>query len=342
MHDENSKAKIKSHQTKVQILSEIIETGKEVIRIEAEAVKNLYDKIDANFAKAVELIMKSEGRVVLTGVGKSGLIARKIVATLNSTGTPAIYLHPTDALHGDLGMVRREDVVILLSKSGATEELQMLIPMLKRLRVPLIGILGAVKSRMSKQMDVVLDVEVLEEACPYDLAPTASTTASLVMGDAISVALLRRRGFTEQDFAMLHPGGSLGKRLSLKISEIMITDEAIPIVTRNTSFKDSILEITSKRLGVTCVVDDDGILIGVITDGDLRRLLERETNLSELVAFEMMTENPKSMKPGQLASYALQRMESYKITCLPVTDKDEKPVGIIHLHDLVNLGLRMR
>jgi len=320
----------------------IIAIGKEVIRIEADSVKNLYGKIDEGFAKAVDLIMKSEGRVVLTGVGKSGLIARKIVATMNSTGTPAIYLHPTDALHGDLGMVRKEDVVILLSKSGATEELQMLIPMLKRLKVTLIGMLGDVHSKMAKQMDVLLDVEVLEEACPYDLAPTASTTASLVMGDALAVALLKLRGFTEQDFAMLHPGGSLGKRLSLKISEIMITGDAIPVVHENTSFKDSILEITTKRLGVTCVVNDSGKLLGVITDGDLRRLLERSTDLSGLVAKEMMTDNPKRMKPGQLASYALQQMESYKITCLPVTDKSDKPVGIIHLHDLVNLGLRMR
>jgi len=339
MHEEKSVTKT---QKKRYSLDRIITIGKEVIRIESEAVKNLYEKIDAGFAKAVDLIMRSDGRVVLTGVGKSGLIARKIVATMNSTGTPAIYLHPTDALHGDLGMVRKEDVVILLSKSGATEELQMLIPMLKRLKVPLIGMLGDVKSRMARQMDVILDVEVLEEACPYDLAPTASTTASLVMGDALSVALLKLRGFTQQDFAMLHPGGSLGKRLSLKISEIMYTGDAIPVVHEKTSFKDSILEITSKRLGVTCVVDDGGKLLGVITDGDLRRLLERTTDLSGLVAREMMTENPKSVKPGQLASLALQKMESHKITCLPVTDKEDKPVGIVHLHDLVNLGLRMR
>jgi arabinose-5-phosphate isomerase len=320
----------------------IISTGKEVIRVEAEAVSNLVGKINLGFAEAVDLIMRSEGRVVLTGVGKSGLIARKIVATMNSTGTPAIYLHPTDALHGDLGMVRKEDVVILLSKSGATEELMMLIPMLKRLKVPLIGMLGDTRSRMANQVDIVLDVEVSEEACPYDLAPTASTTASLVMGDALSVALLKLRGFTEQDFAMLHPGGSLGKRLSLRISEIMYTGDDIPVVHERTSFKDSILEITSKRLGVTCVVDDNGKLRGVITDGDLRRLLERTTDLSSLCAEEMMTQNPKRVKPGQLASLALQKMESYKITCLPVTDKDDRPVGIVHLHDLVNLGLRQR
>lgn len=321
---------------------QIIASGREVIRIESESVSGLLGKINEGFAKAVDLILRSEGRVVLTGVGKSGLIARKIVATMNSTGTPAIYLHPTDALHGDLGMVRREDVVILLSKSGATEELMMLIPMLKRLDVTLIGMLGDSRSKMARQMDVVLDVEVGEEACPYDLAPTASTTATLAMGDALSVALLKLRGFTEQDFAMLHPGGSLGKRLSLKISEIMYTGDSIPVVHESTSFKDSILEITSKRLGVTCVVDDSGKLLGVITDGDLRRLLEKTTDLSVLTAREMMTSNPKRIKPEQLASYALQKMESHKITCLPVIDGDEKPVGIVHLHDLVNLGLRIR
>ncbi|KAB2907684.1 MAG: KpsF/GutQ family sugar-phosphate isomerase [Ignavibacteriaceae bacterium] len=321
---------------------QVLRLGRDVIRIEAESVNGLLAKIDEGFARAVELIFRCEGRVVLTGVGKSGLIARKIVATMNSTGTPAIYLHPTDALHGDLGMVRQEDVVILLSKSGATEEMMMLIPMLKRLGVSLIGLLGDSRSKMAKQMDVVLDVEVSEEACPYDLAPTASTTAALVMGDALSVALLKLRGFTEQDFAMLHPGGSLGKRLSLKISEIMYKGEAIPVVHETTSFKDSILEITSKRLGVTCVVDSSGKLLGVITDGDLRRLLERTTELSTLRARDMMTENPKKIKPGQLASYALQKMENYKITTLPVTDKEDKPVGIVHLHDLVNLGLRMR
>ena len=323
-------------------LSQIIDIGREVIRIEAESVNGLINKLGDGFAKAVQLIMSCEGRVVLTGVGKSGLIARKIVATMNSTGTPAIYLHPTDALHGDLGMVRHEDVVILLSKSGATEELLMLIPMLKRLEVSLIGMLGNSDSKMARQMDIILDVSVSEEACPYDLAPTASTTATLAMGDALSVALLKLRGFTEEDFAMLHPGGSLGKRLSLKISEIMYTGDSIPVVHESTSFKDSILEITSKRLGVTCVVDDAGKLLGVITDGDLRRLLERTTDLGVLTAREMMTQNPKRIKPDQLASYALQKMESFKITCLPVIDNDEKPVGIVHLHDLVNLGLRIR
>lgn len=321
---------------------EIIASGKEVVKIESQAVANLWNNINEDFARAVKVIYDCTGRVVLTGLGKSGLIARKIVATMNSTGTAAIYLHPTDALHGDLGMVRREDVVILLSKSGATEELVNLVPMLKRMNVPLIGMLGNAKSKLGEAVDVVLDVTVGEEACPHDLAPTASTTASLVMGDALSVALLKLRGFSEADFAMLHPGGSLGKRLSLKISEIMYKGDHVPVVTENTSLKESILEITSKRLGSTCVVNDSGKLSGFITDGDLRRLLEKNLPINNLTAKEVMTANPKRISQDVLASFALQTMESFKITSLPVVDDDDKPIGIVHLHDLVNLGLRIR
>lgn len=321
---------------------EIIASGKEVVKIESQAVANLWYNINEDFARAVKVIYDCTGRVVLTGLGKSGLIARKIVATMNSTGTAAIYLHPTDALHGDLGMVRREDVVILLSKSGATEELVNLVHMLKRMNVPLIGMLGNAKSKLGEAVDVVLDVTVGEEACPHDLAPTASTTASLVMGDALSVALLKLRGFSEADFAMLHPGGSLGKRLSLKISEIMYKGDHVPVVTENTSLKESILEITSKRLGSTCVVNDSGRLSGFITDGDLRRLLEKNLPINNLTAKDVMTANPKRISQDVLASFALQTMESFKITSLPVVDDDDKPIGIVHLHDLVNLGLRIR
>lgn len=321
---------------------EIIASGKEVVKIESQAVANLWYNINEDFARAVKVIYDCTGRVVLTGLGKSGLIARKIVATMNSTGTAAIYLHPTDALHGDLGMVRREDVVILLSKSGATEELVNLVHMLKRMNVPLIGMLGNAKSKLGEAVDVVLDVTVGEEACPHDLAPTASTTASLVMGDALSVALLKLRGFSEADFAMLHPGGSLGKRLSLKISEIMYKGDHVPVVTENTSLKESILEITSKRLGSTCVVNNLGKLSGFITDGDLRRLLEKNLPINNLTAKDVMTANPKRISQDVLASFALQTMESFKITSLPVVDDDDKPIGIVHLHDLVNLGLRIR
>lgn len=321
---------------------EIIQKGKQVVRIEAESIAGLEKSINDDFVKAVETILASKGRVVLTGMGKSGLIARKIVATLNSTGTPAIFLHPTDALHGDLGMVRKEDVVILISKSGETEEISNLLPMFKRLNVTIIAMCGNPGSSLAKSSDIFLNINVKEEACPYDLAPTSSTTATLVMGDALSVALLEKRGFTEEDFAFLHPGGSLGKRLSLKIKEIMITGDKMPLVDEDTSLKDVIIEITSKRLGVTGVVNNAGLLTGIITDGDLRRLLEKTLDIKNLTANEVMTRNPKVMKEDYLASFALQQMENFKITSLIITSDENKPIGIIHLHDLINLGLQRR
>lgn len=321
---------------------QIIAKGKDVVRIEAEAVNNLIDGINENFAKTVELIYNSSGRVVFTGMGKSGLIARKIVATLNSTGTAAFFMHPTDALHGDLGMVRSDDTVILISKSGNTEELLNLVPMFKRIGVNIIGMLGESESKLTRDCDLILNVSVKEEACPHDLAPTSSTTASLVMGDALAIALLEMRGFTAEDFAFLHPGGSLGKRLSLKISEIMISGKDLPVVGEQTSLKDSILEITSKRLGVTCVINEEGILSGIITDGDLRRLLEKSLDLRNLVATDVMTRKPKTITKDLLASFALQQMEQYNITSLVVLSKEKKPEGIVHLHDLVKLGLQSR
>jgi len=321
---------------------EIIQKGKEVIRIETEAVAGLLSSINEDFVNAVKVIYNSKGRVVLTGMGKSGLIARKIVATLNSTGTPAIYLHPTDALHGDLGMVRKDDVVILISKSGATEEIMNLLPMLKRMKVILIAMTEDKNSRLGSQCDIFLNISVKEEACPHDLAPTASTTATLAMGDALSIALLEMKGFTAEDFAFLHPGGSLGKRLSLGIKEIMITGEKIPKVNKEASIKDVILEITSKRLGTTCVVNSEGTLSGIITDGDLRRLLEKTMEIKNLAAKDIMTKNPKVMKENYLASFALQQMENFKITSLVIVDDSNKPTGIVHLHDLINLGLRQR
>ncbi len=323
-------------------LNDIIKNGKEVIRIEAAAVADLQNSINEDFVNAVETIFASKGRVVLTGMGKSGLIARKIVATFNSTGTAAIYLHPTDALHGDLGMVRSDDVVILISKSGETEEISNLLPMLKRLNVKLIAISNNKESRLARECDIFLSISVKEEACPYDLAPTASTTATLALGDALAVSLLKKRNFTAKDFAFLHPGGSLGKRLSLKIKEVMITGDRIPKVNKDTSIKDVIFEITSKRLGTTCVLDKSGNLAGIITDGDLRRLLEKTLDISGLYAKDVMTSKPKVLKEDFLASFALQQMENFKITSLVITDDANKPVGIIHLHDLINLGLQSR
>lgn len=322
--------------------NDIIKKGKEVIKIEAEAVAGLENSIDDEFVRAIETIYNCKGRVVLTGMGKSGLIARKIVATLNSTGTASIYLHPTDALHGDLGMVRKEDVVIIISKSGNTEEISNLIPMLKRLKVTLIAFCGSRESKLADECDIFLSIGIKEEACPHDLAPTASTTAALALGDALSIALLEKREFTAEDFAFLHPGGSLGKRLSLQIKEIMIKGNKIPSVNENTSIKDVILEITSKRLGTTCVVNNEGLLTGIITDGDLRRLLEKTLEIKNLIARDIMTKNPKVTKEFYLASFALQQMETFKITTLIIVSDENKPIGIVHLHDLINLGLQQR
>ncbi len=317
----------------------IIKYGREVVRIEAEAVQALIGRIDESFARAVNLIFQSKGRLIVSGIGKSGIIARKIVATMNSTGTPAIYLHPADAIHGDLGMVRGEDVVLLISKSGNTEELKHILPIFRRIGVQVIAILGATQSALGSFADILLDATVQEEACPHNLAPTASTTAALALGDALAVALLKKRDFTIEDFALFHPGGSLGKRLLLQIDQIMTRGERVPIVHQAVPLKDAILEITSKRLGATCVVDDNGCLVGIITDGDLRRMLERDTDMTNLLAVDVMSPKPKAVNTNILASTALKLMETHKITQLIIIGEAREPVGIIHLHDLVQLGL---
>jgi arabinose-5-phosphate isomerase len=317
-----------------------IESGREVIAIEAQAVGSLIDRIGEAFERAVNLILHCEGRVIVAGVGKSGIIARKIVATMNSTGTPAIFLHPSDAIHGDLGMVRGEDVVLILSKSGNTEEIKQIVPIFRRIGVKIILISGNMNSTLAELADIVLDGSVKEEACPHDLAPTASTTVALVLGDALAIALLKLRGFTVEDFALYHPGGILGKRLLLNVDQIMTTGEAVPVVHQSTSLKDAIIEMTSKRLGATSVVDDDRVLVGIITDGDLRRMLERDTDMKNLLAVDVMSANPKTIHPHTLASTALELMEQFKITQLIVIDAARRPVGIVHLHDLIQLGLR--
>jgi arabinose-5-phosphate isomerase len=317
----------------------IIEKGKAVIRIEAEAVAELESRLDEKFALAVEMIFQCKGRVAVTGMGKSGIVARKIVATLNSTGTPALFLHPTDAVHGDLGMVRKEDVVVCLSKSGDTVELNDLLPIFKRIGVKVIALLGNMNSKLAESADVALDVSVKEEACPYDLAPTSSTTATLALGDALAMALLGERGFTAEPFAMYHPGGTLGKRLLLKVEELMVSGNAIPRVRRDVPMGDVILEMTSKRLGATCVVDDNDRLVGIITDGDLRRLLQKTMDVSNITAEKSMNKHPKTISPGVLAAVALQEMEAHNITQLVVVDLQHHPVGMIHLHELVKAGL---
>ncbi|MEX0737571.1 MAG: KpsF/GutQ family sugar-phosphate isomerase [Bacteroidota bacterium] len=320
-------------------MSQSVEKGKEVVRVEAQAVAALEAKIDASFEAAVDLILQSTGRVVVTGIGKSGLIARKIVATMTSTGTAAIFLHPSDAVHGDLGMVRKEDVVICISKSGDTEEIRELLPLFRRIGVRIISMVGNINSHLAKHGDLTLDISVKEEACPHDLAPTASTTATLVMGDALAIALLDRRGFTKEDFAMFHPGGNLGKRLLLKIEEMMVRGENIPVVRESIPLSEAIMEMTSKRLGATCVVNNAGALLGIITDGDLRRLLQRTTDVSGLVAKDAMTANPKTIRKDLLAAVALEEMEAFNITQLVVVDEHHQPVGMVHLHDLVKAGL---
>jgi len=317
----------------------IIEKAKEVIRKEAEAILNLEKKINSEFQKAVEMVLRCKGRVIVTGMGKSGLIGKKIAATLTSTGTAAIFLHPVEGLHGDLGLVRRDDVVIAITKSGETEELQQLFPLFKRLGVPIISLTGNPKSPAAEKSDVVIDVSVDEEACPNNLVPTSSTTAALVMGDALAIALLEERHFSAEDFALLHPGGYLGKRLLLKVKDIMHTGTDIPIISEDANMKEVILEMTSKRFGTTTVVNEKKELVGIFTDGDLRRLVEKTEEIFKLKAREVMTRNPKTISEEELAAKALNRMEFYNITCLIVPDGKKEPIGILHLHDLLKAGV---
>jgi arabinose-5-phosphate isomerase len=324
----------------MQTSDRTIAKGREVIAIEGKAVQALIPRLGKEFASAVDLLEQCKGRVIVTGVGKSGIIARKIVATMNSTGTPAVFLHPSDAVHGDLGIVSRDDVVICISKSGNTAEMNKLLPMFRRLGVSIVAMVGAMHSPLAQQADVVLDASVEAEACPHDLAPTASTTATLALGDALAVALLDRRDFDKEDFAMFHPGGSLGRRLLLKVDELMTSGEAIPRVTPGVPLKDAIVEMTSKRLGCTCVMRPDGTLEGIITDGDLRRLLQTTSDISTLTASDVMTRDPKTARQGSLAGGVLEEMEEFKITQIIVVDTRNRPVGVVHLHDLVNAGLR--
>ena len=317
--------------------------AKRVLKIEADAVAALIDRIDERFEQAVEMILDCKGRVVVTGMGKSGLIGKKIAATLASTGTPALFLHPAEGIHGDLGMVTRGDTVIALSNSGETEEIARMLPSLKRLGIKIIALTGNTDSTLAKNSDVVIDVGVKEEACPLGLAPTASTTATLAMGDAIAVALLDKRGFREEDFACFHPGGTLGKRLLLRVRDLMHIGDAIPAVSEATLIKDAIYEISSKKMGVTSVLDSAGKLVGVISDGDLRRWMERTEktgeNLLAKKAKDIMTKNPKVTNREALAAEAVAIMERNSITCLIVTDHDAKPEGVIHLHDLLKAGV---
>jgi arabinose-5-phosphate isomerase len=320
---------------------DIIEEAKRVLRVEAQSILDLAERIDDNFLRAVDLLYHCKGRAVLMGMGKSGLVGRKIASTFASTGTPAFFLHPAEGVNGDFGMLAKEDVVIAISNSGETRELLEVLPLIKRYGNRLITLTGNMNSTLAKAGDVRLSIYVKEEACPLGLAPTASTTATLAIGDALAITLMVKRGFREEDFALLHPGGTLGKRLLLKVEDLMHVGEAFPMVSEKTFMKDVIFEITSKRLGVTGVCNEEGHLVGVITDGDLRRALEKFSDLLYRRASEVMTKNPKWIEKDALAAKAVQRMEEYSITSLFVFNHsgDKMPVGIIHLHDLLKAGV---
>ncbi len=319
----------------------MLETAKNVLKIEAEAILALIDRLDGSFDQAVEMLLSCQGRVVITGMGKSGLICQKIAATMASTGTPAIFLHPAEGIHGDLGMLMKGDVVIAVSNSGETEEISRILPVIKRMGLPLIAMSGNPQSTLARAGDVSLDISVTVEACPLGLAPTASTTATLAMGDALAVSLLVRRGFKEEDFALFHPGGALGKRLLLRVEDIMHAGAAIPLVRVGTSLKEALFEITSKQLGVTGVVDAAGRLVGVFTDGDLRRRIEVGFDVLNQSIEDVMAGHPKRILRSNLAAKALQRMEEHSITSLFVFESEDSqvPVGIVHIHDLLKAGV---
>ena len=308
--------------------------------MEAQGLLSVIDRLDENFVRAIEMIAQCKGKVVVAGVGKSGLICAKIASTLSSTGTPSFFLHAGDALHGDLGMVMPNDVVVTVSNSGETDEILKLLPHFKHHGVKLIVMTGNPESTLAKAGEVVLDVQVKEEACPLGLAPTTSTTVALAMGDALAVVLLERKGFNETDFAVRHPGGMLGRKLLLRVEDLMFRGERLPLVRETTSVKDALFEITAKRLGVTGVTDEKQQLVGILTDGDLRRGLERKGEILSLAAKDLMTRNPKTIPADTLASEAVAVMEKFSITSLFVLEHEtKKPVGIVHLHDLIKAGL---
>ncbi len=319
-----------------------LETARRVLRIEAEALNDMQARLDSRFERAVEMLLACKdhkGRVVVTGMGKSGLIGRKIAATFSSTGTPSVFLHPAEALHGDLGMLQAGDTVLAVSYGGETEEIVALLGTMKRLGLPLVTLTGNPRSSLAQSSDVVLDASVREEACSLNLAPTASTTAAMALGDALAVALLERRGFNHDDFAALHPGGRLGKKL-LRVRDLMHSGEALPKVQAGTRMPDVIYEMSRKGLGMTTVVDGNGALAGIITDGDLRRLMEKQRGaVLDLTAAECMTANPVTIAAEEFASAALRVMEQRKITSVVVVDGAQRVAGVVHLHDLWTLEL---
>ncbi len=319
---------------------DIVGCGKKVIEEEIEGLKNLRDSLDSSFAKAVDLLYNCKGKVVLTGIGKSGHIARKIASTLASTGTPAHFLHPSEALHGDLGVIDKGDVVIAISNSGESAEVVNLIPYIKMLGVPLIAITNKPDSTLAQRSDVHLFLNVDKEACPLQLAPTTSSTATLVLGDALAMTLLQLRGFTQRDFALRHPAGSLGRKLRL-VRDLYHTGDEVPVVDEGTPMKEVILEISSKGFGATAVVNGKGELVGIITDGDLRRFVKGGGDFDGSVARDVMTPNPKTARANDLALEALRKMEEHKITVLIVVDEKNRPEGIIHMHDILRAEINL-
>ena len=312
--------------------------ARKVLQTEAAAVLALAERLDDRFAEAVSLIVRCKGRVIVTGMGKSGIICRKIAATLASTGTPAFFLHPAEAVHGDLGVIQSDDVVIAMSYSGETEELTRVLETLKRIGAPLIALTGGSKSTLAQAANVALDCSVSEEACPMNLVPTASTTAALAMGDALAMTVLVEKGFKPEDFANLHPGGKLGKRL-MRVEQLMASGKALPVVQLHTSMRDVIHEISNKKLGMTTVVEKDGRLAGIITDGDLRRKMGTTQNVQDLTARDVMTANPIAIAQTTMAVEALAMMEQRKITSIVVIDADRRVEGVVHLHDLWRTGM---
>jgi arabinose-5-phosphate isomerase len=322
-------------ETKVE--KKIIEIAKKVLSDESEAIKSLINTIDQSFANVVQEILEAKGKVVLSGIGKSGIIAQKISATLNSTGQQAVFMHATDAVHGDLGIIGDNDVIIILSKSGNTSELKVLVPLIKRLPNTLVAMVSDLDSYLAKNSDYVLNAHVDQEACPMNLAPTTSTTVSLALGDALAVCLLEARGFTNRDFAKYHPGGSLGKKLYLKVSDIYPNNE-VPVVLESATMEEVIMEISSKRLGTTAVVNNEKLLAGVITDGDLRRKLREKIDIFALTAKDLMSTSPKTISKNEYAVNALNKMQELSITQL-VVEEDGEVLGFVHLHDLLKEGL---
>ncbi|AAO57897.1 D-arabinose 5-phosphate isomerase [Pseudomonas syringae pv. tomato] len=319
--------------------SDLIQSAQRTIRLEIEAIQGLLERLDGDFVRACEMILASKGRVVVVGMGKSGHVGKKIAATLASTGTTSFFVHPAEASHGDMGMITRDDIILALSNSGSTHEIVTLLPLIKRLGIKMISLTGDPESILARAADINLNAHVVHEACPLNLAPTSSTTAALVMGDALAVALLDARGFTAEDFAFSHPGGALGRRLLLKVENVMHSGDALPSVQRGTLLRDALLEMTRKGLGMTAILEADGTLAGIFTDGDLRRTLDRPVDIRQTTIDEVMTLHGKTAHADMLAAQALKIMEDNKISALVVVDQNDKPVGAFNLQDLLRAGV---